>query len=153
MFPITSKLIKWTYSWIITNPLIIHINPYPHAHCRFMTITYTHTYIKAFYLTTANYSYKPCSFKNVDSSNTSLEAFSWQIYNPKGFALTFFVFISSSPLDEVATVCPFLMRESKEKGGKSMLARQVRVAPLSLLVACLSASKYKSTPIIIKLNY
>ena len=52
-----------------------------------------------------------------------------------------FVFISISPLDEVATVCPFLMRESMEKGGNSTLARQVRVAPSSLVAAWLSPSK------------
>ena len=57
------------------------------------------------------------------------------------------MFVSSSPLDEVATVCPFLMRESMKKGGNSMLARQVRVAPLSLVTALLSASKLKVRPI------
>ena len=52
-----------------------------------------------------------------------------------------FVFVSISPLNEVATVCPFLIREIMEKGGNSMLARQVRVAPSSLVVARVSSSK------------
>ena len=56
------------------------------------------------------------------------------MYSPKGFALTLLEFVSSCPLDEVATVCPFLIRESIEKEGNSMLVRQVRVAPLSLVV-------------------
>ena len=51
------------------------------------------------------------------------------------------MFVSISPLDEVATVCPFLMREIMEKGGNSMLARQVRVAPSSLVVAFLLVSR------------
>ena len=87
--------------------------------------------------------YKPCSFKNVDSSNISPEAFSWHVYTPKGFALMFLEFVSSCPLDEVATVCPFFMRESMEKGGKLMLARQIRVAPSSLVAAFLSMSRWK----------
>ena len=61
--------------------------------------------------------------------------------------MTLFVLISSSPLDEVATVCPFLMRESMEKGGNSMLAPQVRVAPLSLVAAMPSVSKMKVRPL------
>ena len=39
------------------------------------------------------------------------------------------------------TICPFLMREIMEKGGNSMLARQVRVAPSSLIVAFLLVSR------------
>jgi hypothetical protein len=38
-------------------------------------------------------------------------------------------------------VRPFLMKEIMEKGGNPMLARQVRVAPLSMVVAFLLVSK------------
>ena len=38
-------------------------------------------------------------------------------------------------------VCPFLMKEIMEKGGNSMLAPQVRVAPSSLVVMSLLASR------------
>ena len=68
------------------------------------------------------------------------------MYSPNGFALTLFVSICSSSFDVVATVCPFLMRESMEKGGTWMLARQVRVAPWSLVAARLSASKLNVKP-------
>ena len=50
--------------------------------------------------------------------------------------------ISSDPgfVDE-DNICLFLMRERMEKGGNSMLARQVRVAPSSLVVAFLLVSR------------
>ena len=57
------------------------------------------------------------------------------------------MFICSFPCDEVATVRWFLMRESLENGGNPMLARQVRVAPSSLVVVFLSVLKWKSTSI------
>ena len=86
-------------------------------------------------------SWLPRSFNVIDFWNVAPEALSWQIYSPNGFALTLLVSIWSSPLVEVATVCPFLMNESVEKGGNWMLALQVRVAPLFLVAACLSESR------------
>ena len=55
--------------------------------------------------------------------------------------LTLLVSICSEPLVDEDNACPFLMRESMEKGGNSMLAWQVRVAPSSLVVAFLLASR------------
>ena len=55
---------------------------------------------------------------------------------------TLLVSICSDPgLVDKDNVCPFLMREIMEKGGNSMLARQVRVAPSSLVVAFLLVSR------------
>ena len=83
----------------------------------------------------------PCSFKKTDFWNVSPEALSWQMCSPNGFVLIFLVSIWSSPLVEVATVCPFLMNESIEKGGNWIFALQVRMAPLFLVAACLSESR------------
>ena len=60
---------------------------------------------------------------------------------------TVLVSISSEPLeDEEDKICPFLMRESMEKGGNSMLARQVSLAPSFLVVTFLSASRSNIKP-------
>ena len=74
------------------------------------------------------------------------EAFNWQVYSPNGFVSTLFMFIDSDPLMDEDTVSPLFMRESMEKGGKPMLARQIRVAPSVTVVAFLSLSKTSIRP-------
>ena len=66
------------------------------------------------------------------------------MYTPNWFIslCALLVSICSDPgfVDE-DNVCPFLMREIMEKGGNSMVASQVRVAPSSLVVTSLLASR------------
>ena len=49
--------------------------------------------------------------------------------------------ICSEPLVDEDTIRPFFIRESMEKGGNSMLARQLSVAPSSLVAASLLVSR------------